>query len=68
MTQDPDRGCVTFAVSIDRSLLCLYDVEKLKRDLEDYKYVLNIFVILHHMYSHSRFLNKKKKVPIKGRI
>ena len=41
MTQDPDRGCVTFAVSIERSLLCLYDVDKLKQDLEDYKYALN---------------------------
>ena len=35
MTQDPNRGCVTFSIGVEPSKLCQYDSEILRRDLKN---------------------------------
>lgn len=35
MTQDPNRGCVTFSIGVEPSKSCQYDSEILRRDLKN---------------------------------
>lgn len=35
MTQDPDRGCLTFSVGVKKSNLCQYDTQKLRSDMTE---------------------------------
>ena len=34
MTQDPNRGCVSFSIGVEPSRSCIYDSERLRGDLK----------------------------------